>query len=180
MDRARARELAELGLPGFAVGFIAGTVSGFMAMVVGQPLGWAIIGVLTLGLPLGLLGAGYSILLALGLVRIGGFAPAALYWLFAFPLARLLQEVLTRFVLTGSPGLPADVLGFIAYQGLISAGFAFGFLWLHERIAPQLWRKQSDHNVAAAVAYQRYSHYAKLMYDQRQARSRRREASKSR
>ncbi|MET0132717.1 MAG: hypothetical protein ABW215_03900 [Kibdelosporangium sp.] len=180
MDRARVRELAEAGLPGFTVGFIAGTVAGFMAMVVGQPIGWAFVGVLTLGLPLGLLGAGYSVLLALGLVRIGGFAPAALFWLFGFPLARLLQEVLTRFVLTGTPGFPADLLGFVAYQGLISAGFAFGFLWLHERIAPQVWRKQAEHNVVSAGAYRRYSHYAKLMYDQRQARSRRREASKSR
>jgi hypothetical protein len=180
MDGARVREVAELGLPGFAVGFIAGAVAGVMAGIVGQPLGWAIVAVLTLGVPLGVLGAVYGVLLAHGKVRVGGFAPAALFWLIGFPLARLAHEVLTRLVLTGSPGLPPDVLGFLAFQGIISAGFAIGFLWMHERIAPQWWRRMSDHNPAAARVYDRYASHAKVMWDAKQARSRRREASRSR
>jgi hypothetical protein len=180
MQRARVHELAELGLPGFAVGFIAGTVAGLMALVVGQPVGWAVVAVATLGIPLGLLGAGYSVLIALGKVRLGGFAPACLYWLIGYPLARLTQEVLTRLVLTGEPGFPPDVLGFLAFQGIISAGFAFGFLWLHERLAPQWWRRMSDHNPAALRVYDRYASHARVMWEAREARKRRREASKSR
>jgi hypothetical protein len=75
-------------------------------------------------------------------VRAGGCAPACLYWLFGFPLARLVQEVMSHLVLTGSVTFPPDVLGFLAYQGIISAGFAIGFLWLHERIAPLWWRRR--------------------------------------
>jgi hypothetical protein len=177
---ARVRELAEVGRPGFAVGFIAGSVAGLMALIVGQPIGWAMVSALALGLPLGLLGAVYSILIALGKVRIGGFAPVCLFWLIGFPLSRLLQEVLTRLVLTGEPGGPPDVLGFLAYQGLISAGFAFGFLWMHERLAPQWWRRMSDHNPTALRVYERYASHARVMWEAREARKRRREASKSR
>ncbi|WP_143445997.1 hypothetical protein [Kibdelosporangium aridum] len=133
-----------LGFPGFAVGFLAGTAAGLMALVVGQPWAWAVVAVVTLGVPLGLFGGMYSVLLAYGKVRRGGFAPACLFWLFAFPLARLLQEVLTRLVLLGEPGLPPKAWGFLAFQAIISAGFAIGFLWLHERIAPQSWRRVSS------------------------------------
>jgi hypothetical protein len=160
----------EAGLPGFAVGFIAGMVAGLMAAVVGQPLGWAVLAAATLGVPLGLLGAGYSLLLAGSHVRLGGFAPACLYWLFGFPLARLLQEVITHLVLTGSVTFPRDTLGFLAYQGVISAGFAIGFLWLHERIAPRWWRQMSGHNPIAARAYNRYAVYAESVYAQRARR----------
>jgi hypothetical protein len=173
VDRTRL----EVALPGFAVGFVAGSVAGVMAAIVGQPLGWAVLAALTLGLPLGLLGAGYSLLLAGGHVRVGGFAPACLYWLAGFPVSRLIQEVTTRLVLTGKPGLPPDVLGFLAYQGIISAGFAIGFLWLHERLAPQWWRRMSEHNPVAARVYERYAVHAHAM---RSARVRRREGSRTR
>jgi hypothetical protein len=133
----------ELGLPGFAVGFMAGAAAGVMALVVGQPIGWAVVAVATLGIPLGLLGGVYSLLLVYGKVPAGRFAPACLFWLFAFPLSRLLQEVLTRLVLTGEPGFPPDVLGFLAFQAIISAGFAIGFLWLHDRAAPRWWLRLS-------------------------------------
>ena len=96
---------------------------------------------LSLGVPLALAGGGYTMLLINERVRLGGFAPAALYWLVAFPLCRLLHEVLTTLIITGAPALPPDPLGFLAFQGIISAGFAIGFLWLHERIAPRWWRR---------------------------------------
>ncbi|ONI86542.1 hypothetical protein ALI144C_11650 [Actinosynnema sp. ALI-1.44] len=183
MDRvvtAGPREWAEVGLPGFAVGFLAGTVAGLMALIVGQPVGWAMVAALAFALPLGALGAVYSMLLAAGKVRMGGFAPACLFWLVGFPLARLVQEVLTRLVLTGTPGFPPDALGFLAYQGIISAGFAIGFLWTHERLAPRWWHRMSGHNPAAARVYDRYASHARVMWEAREARNRRREASKSR
>ena len=53
----------------------------------------------------------------------------------AFPLARLIHETTVSLVLTGQVRLPADLAGFLAYQGIVSFGWAIGFLWLHERIA---------------------------------------------
>jgi hypothetical protein len=113
-----------IAAPGLIIGFGAGAVASLLAVAVGQP---ALIG-LALAVPLGLLGAVYSILEARGHVRRGGFAPACLYWLVGFPLARLVQELVTHL------SWPPGVLGFLAYQAVLSAGFAIGFLWLHERI----------------------------------------------
>lgn len=155
MDTTRLLRLGELAFPGFAVGFLAG---------------WALVSVLALGIPLGVFGAGYGLLAAFHKVRIGAFAPMALYWLIAFPLARLVHEAVTHLVLVGELGLPPDPLGFLAYQGLVSAGFAIGFLWLHERIAPRWWRRVSPHNPAAADIYAAYAAYARQVYEDRQAR----------
>jgi hypothetical protein len=118
--------------PGLVIGFGGGAVASLLAVAVGlSPLTG-----LALAVPLGLLGAGYSLLEAHGRVRRGGFAPACLYWLVGFPLARLIQEVVTHLA------LPPDLPGFLAYQAVISAGFAIGFLWLHERIRAgrRAWR----------------------------------------
>ncbi|CAM3589646.1 hypothetical protein KIPE111705_15775 [Kibdelosporangium persicum] len=128
------KRLVDASLPGFAVGFLAGSLAGLMAVVVGQPWSWALVAVVTLGVPLGLFGAAYSLLLASGKVPRGRFAPACLFWMVAFPVARLLQEVLTRLVFVGEPGLPPNAWGFLAYQAIISVGFAIGFLWVHERL----------------------------------------------
>lgn len=162
--------LARLTLPGLAVGFIAGVLAGGLAAFVGQPAGWALVSALTLGVPLGILGAGYTLLLVNGKVRLGGFAPAAAYWLIGFPLARLLHEVLTRFILTGQPGLPDDPLGFLAYQGIVSAGFAIGFLWLHERVAPRYWQRLAVHDADAREVYLKYAEHARAMFEASQRR----------
>jgi hypothetical protein len=166
--------LARLTFPGLVVGFIAGVLAGGLAAVVGQPAGWALVSALTLGVPLGLLGGGYTMLLIHDKVRLGGFAPAALYWLIGFPLARMLHEVLTRLILTGEPGLPTDPFGFLAYQGIVSAGFAIGFLWLHERIAPRWWQRLAAHDPDARKVYLKYAEHARVIFE---AKERRREAT---
>lgn len=155
--------LARLTLPGLAVGFIAGVVAGGLAAFVGQPAGWALVSALTLGVPLGLFGGGYTMLLIRGKVRLGGFAPAAAYWLIAFPVARLLHEVLTRLIIVGEPGLPPDPLGFLAYQGIVSAGFAIGFLWLHERVAPRYWQRLAQHDPEVREVYMKYAKHAQAV-----------------
>jgi hypothetical protein len=170
MSAMRLYRLAELTLPGLAVGFVAGVAAGGLAAFVGQPTGWALVSALTLAVPLALAGAGYTLLLINEKVRLGGFAPAALYWLVAFPVARLLHEVLTRLVLTGEPGLPPDPLGFLAYQGIVSAGFAIGFLWLHERLAPRWWRRVSEHNPRAREVYLRYAEHAQILFEAKERR----------
>lgn len=166
----RLFQLARLTLPGLAVGFIAGVVAGGLAAFVGQPAGWALVSALTLGIPLGLLGAGYTMLLINKKVRLGGFAPAAAYWLVGFPLARLLHEVLTHLILTGTPTLPPDLLGFLAYQGIVSAGFSIGFLWLHERVAPRYWARLAEHDPRARDVYLQYAKHAQLIVEQAERR----------
>ncbi|MQA10993.1 MAG: hypothetical protein GEU98_21045 [Pseudonocardiaceae bacterium] len=174
MDTAHLHRLGEVALPGFAVGLVGGVTAGGLAAVVGQPTGWALTTMLALGLPLALLGGGYGLLIAYGRVRIGGFAPVALYWLVGFPIARLIHEVATRAVLTGEPSLPNDLIGFLAYQGIVSAGFAIGFLWLHERLAPRWWRRVSGHNPLAERVYSGYAAHAEAMWEAKQARKRNR------
>jgi hypothetical protein len=164
MDLQRLRCLTEVALPGFAVGLLAGATAGGLAAIVGQPADWAAVTALTLGLPLGLLGGAYGLLIVFGKVRIGGFAPAALFWLVAFPLARLLQEVLTSLILGREQILPPDLLGFLAYQGIVSAGFAIGFLWLHERLAPRWWLRIAEHNPLAADVFDRYAAFARARF----------------
>lgn len=175
----RLYRLAELLLPGLAVGFIAGVAAGGLAGFVGQPLGWALVTGLALGVPLSLFGAGYTMLLVQNKVRLGGFAPAALYWLIAFPAARLLHEVLTAAILSGTPSLPPDLLGFLAYQGIVSGGFSFGFLWLHERVAPRYWQRISSRNPRAAEVYVRYAEHARIIFEAKERRKAMREQAKA-
>jgi hypothetical protein len=163
--------LARLTMPGLVVGFIAGVLAGGLAAFVGQPASWALVSALTLGVPLALLGSGYTMLLIQGRVRLGGFAPAALYWLVAFPFARLLHEVLTKFILAGELTLPPEPLGFLAYQGIVSGGFAIGFLWLHERIAPRWWQRLAVHDPEARGIYLRYAEHAKVMFEAKERRA---------
>jgi hypothetical protein len=174
----RFYRLAELAFPGILVGLIAGVTAGSLALLVGQPPSWALVTAMTLGVPLAVAGGGFGLLAAFGKVRMGGFAPAALYWLIAFPVARMLHEVLTRLVLTGKAGLPPDPLGFLAFQGIISAGFAIGFLWLHERVAPRWWHKVAPHNEQAGIVFARYAMHAQRMQKAKRARSKPRRAAK--
>lgn len=164
------RRMFLLTLPGLAIGFVAGAIAGGLAAFVGQPAGWALVAALSLGVPLALAGGGYTLLLINDRVRLGGFAPAAGYWLVAFPLCRLLHEVLTALVLTGSPTLPPDPLGFLAYQAIVSAGFAIGFLWLHERLAPRWWRRLAGRDEAAERVYLRYAEHAQAVFEARERR----------
>ncbi|MDX8029005.1 hypothetical protein SK803_02230 [Lentzea sp. BCCO 10_0856] len=125
-------------VPGAFVGLAAGLIAGGLAALVGQPLGWALVTTVALGLPLGALGGGFGLLVAAGRLPAGRFAPVALYWLVGFPLARLMHEITVSLVLTGRVRLPSDLAGFLAYQGIVSFGWAIGFLWLHERISMRL------------------------------------------
>ncbi|MCI2417501.1 hypothetical protein MOQ72_08700 [Saccharopolyspora sp. K220] len=127
---------SQITTPGLVIGTVAGLFAGGLAMVSGMPPSWAVVTAVTLGLPLVVLGAGCSVLRARGVLRSGAFAPVALYWLIAFPIARLFQEVATRLVLSEQFALPPDLLAFLAFQGLVSVGFAIGFVWVQER----MWR----------------------------------------
>jgi hypothetical protein len=163
MVTPKVRQLAEFSVPAAAVGVAAGLVAGGLAAFVGQPAGWAIITGLGLAAPLVLLGAGYAVLLALGKVPAGVFAPAAVYWVIGFPLALLVHEVVTQWTVTGTPGLPAEPWKFLAFRALLSMGFAIGFLWMHEQIGRHWWPRITDHNSYARHCVEQYIELASSM-----------------
>lgn len=143
MDRppSRGTGAGTIGLrrvvaPGLVIGLVGALVVDALAVLAGAPAGWAAVTAVALGLPLAAFGIGCSVLRARGALRTGAFAPVALYWLVAFPLARLVQDVTTRLVLDGRFALPPQPAAFLAYQALISVGFAIGFVWVQER----MWR----------------------------------------
>ncbi|MPZ96840.1 MAG: hypothetical protein GEU96_18515 [Propionibacteriales bacterium] len=103
---------------------------------------------------------GYNLLLAAGHVRLGGVAPAALYWLVAFPLASAMHEILFDVASGRSISLPDAVVPFLVYQAIISVGFAIGFVWLHEYVFPRWWIQVRDHNPIAARYVEQYTRQA--------------------
>jgi len=163
MAAVDVKQLAQFCVPAASVGVAAGVVAGGLGAFVGQPLGWAFITGLGLAVPLALLGAGYAVLLALGKVPTGVFAPAAVYWAIGFPLALLIHSVVTEWVVTGSPGLPAEPWKFLAFRALLSMGFAIGFLWMHEQIGRHWWPRIMDRNVYAHKCVEQYVHLADSM-----------------
>lgn len=170
------RDRLELAVPGAVVGATGGLIAGALSAFVGHPYGWAVTTALAMAVPLGLLGGGYGLLAGSGRFRLGVFAPAALYWLIGFPLARLAAETSTGALLGGGFTPPADVLGFLAYQGIVSFGWAIGFLWLHERIAPHWLDRVRSRNALAQQWYERYVTHARVLREA-SARSRRRRAA---
>lgn len=180
MSSSRARDLAEVGVPGAAIGAVGGVVVGLLALVVGQPAGWAAVSALTLGLPLALLGGGYGMLVARGWFRPGVFAPVALYWMAGFPLARLLHETVTPVLLGGNATPPDGVLTFLVFQALVSMGFAIGFIWLHERVAPLWLMRIQGHNPDAQRVFVTYAEHAEAMWVARERKRARRQAGRDR
>ena len=160
---ADLKQLAEYCLPAASVGAAAGVIAGGLAAFVGQPLGWAVLTGLGLGVPLILFGSGYAVLVALGKVPAGVFAPAAVYWVIGFPLALLVHSVATEWVVTGAPGLPPEPWKFLAFRALVSMGFAIGFLWMHEQIGRHWWPRILDRNEYAQRTVQQYVHLAQAL-----------------
>ena len=174
MSVTQARQLAEVSATGAVIGVLGGAVVGGMAALVGQPVAWALAGAVALGVPLGLLGAAYGVLVALGHAKPGMFAPAALLWFVGFPLARLAHETLTPVLLGGNPTPPDDVVTFLAFQALVSMGFAIGFIWLYERITPAWLVQIKDHNPYAQRVYARYVAHAEAVWAAREHKRARR------
>ncbi|BBL78348.1 hypothetical protein Rxycam_02980 [Rubrobacter xylanophilus DSM 9941] len=173
MDTTSARLIAEVAFPGAAIGLGAGMVAGGVAAVAGLPPGYVVLTTLGLGLPLALFGAGYDLLLASGRIRLGGVTPAVFYWLPAFPLARLFHEAFLDLGLGRGVALPEALPQFVAYQAILSTGFAIGFLWLHEHLGPLWWPRIRDHNPVAARYVHLYTRHAAAMEHRRRAKKRR-------
>lgn len=139
----------ELLFPGFVIGLAAGLIAGGLAVVAHLPVGYVLGTSVGLGLPLALAGAGYSALLAAGRIRMGGVAQAAVYWVVGFPAARAVHEFVLDVTFHRPLALPNGTLAFLGFQALVSVGFAIGFIWLHERIAPVWWVRIRHRNPRA-------------------------------
>jgi len=157
---ARPRDTAQAVLPGLLIGLACGVVIGLLVLAGDVSPVRAAVAVLALGLPLAAAGAGYDLLLIKGRMGIGVFAPAAGYWLVLFPLSRLADEVLSDAVNARPVALPEGVLPFLAYQAVLSLGFAIGFVLLHENAAPRWWLRVRDGNPVAAELIERYKEHA--------------------
>jgi len=157
MTNSKMRLLAEFSVPALAIGGLATLGAFVLSFVAGQPAGWAVLTALALGVPIGLFGSGYALLVASGKVPIGVFTPCAALWAVGFPLSRLTQEVVTVWLFTGSPGLPlGSFWGFLLYQAILSMGFAIGYLWLHEQLGRYWWPKVMNHNPYAFRSVERH------------------------
>ena len=143
------RQVVELTLPGVAIGLLGGVILGLIVAAGGQPLDVALFAGLTLGVPLGVAGAGYEILVAKGRIPLGMLTPVALYWAVAFTLARVFQTALLDLYAGSDVAVPYGWLDFLAYQALVSVGFGIGYWWLHENFAPLWWIRIRERNPVA-------------------------------
>ena len=168
MNQTQARNTAELVVPGLLIGIIAGAAAGGMAILAGLPAGYVVATTVGLGVPLAAFGAGYSLLLASGRIRLGGVAPAALYWLFAFPVARCVHEILVDVLSGRAVALPDGVVKFVVYQAIVSVGFAVGFIWMHEYVFGRWWVRVRDHNPVASRYVAQYTRQASRTSAQKQ------------
>ncbi|NJP89996.1 hypothetical protein HCN51_11140 [Nonomuraea sp. FMUSA5-5] len=159
------RHSLELALPGASIGAVAGAMAGGLTLLAGQSAGMAGLAALALATPLALFGGLYGMLLGHGVFRPGTFGPIGLYWMAAFPVSRLAQEIL---VPTG--GLAEGAGPFLAYQAMISLGFAIGFLWMHERIMPQWLVRRAGDNPLAGELLQKYLRFARIVRARKSAR----------
>ncbi|MFI9838080.1 hypothetical protein ACIHFD_13660 [Nonomuraea sp. NPDC051941] len=158
------RHSLELALPGASIGAVAGAMAGGLTLFAGQPTGMAALSALSLAVPLALFGGLYGVLLGHGVFRPGTFGPVGLYWVAAFPVSRLAQESLVGI------GLADGVLPFLAYQAMVSLGFAIGFVWLHERIMPYWLIRRAAANPLAKDLLGLYVRHAGMLRARKGAR----------
>jgi len=157
-------------VPSYVIGAAAALIAGGLAAIAGQPSGWAVITGLALGVPIAVLGAGYTTLIALQKAPVGVFAPAAAYWFLAFPVAMLVHSVVTEWLFTGAPGLPEGALWqFLAYNAILSMGFAIGFIWSHEFLGRQWWPRIREHNRYALICVEEYKGLATVLRERSDA-----------
>jgi hypothetical protein len=184
MTTSKMRVLAEFCVPAFAIGGLATLGAFALSSVAGVPVGWAVLTSLALGVPIGLFGAAYAVLVAIGKAPIGVFTPCAALWAVGFPLARLTQEIVTAWLFTGSPGLPqGSFWGFLLYQAILSTGFAIGYLWLHEQLGRYWWPRVMDHNPYALRSVERHVQSSEAIREREEATKegrRQRRAAKAR
>ena len=162
------RQIAELALPGATIGLLGGVIAGVMAAVGGLTLGVTLIAAVALALPLALGGAGYDLLVARGRIPLGPLAPVAIYWAVAFPVARIIHASIVNVSAGDRVAVPHGWLDFVVYQMLLSVGFAIGFWWLHQNLAPRWWFRLRDRNPVASHFMHQQLQFVHWLHEERQ------------
>jgi hypothetical protein len=128
-------------------GAIAALVTGVLMAAIAAPTGGlseSMLGIVALTLPLLLAGVFYGWLLDSGRLRVG-FGPGILYWVVAFPVARLSQELMVG---SGTMSL-SEVLGdFMIFQAFVGGAFGLGFFLLHNQISA--WMSKEERGAAGS------------------------------
>jgi hypothetical protein len=167
-------QVRELALPGAVVGLIGGLIAGGLAAAGGLSLAIVLVAVVALAVPLAVGGAAYDILLAKGRVPLGTLAPAALLWIVAFPVSRVIHAAALAVVGHESVVVPHGWLDFVVYQALVAVPFAIGFWWLHENFAPRWWFHIRERNPVADHFVRVQLQYAGAAEEEKERRRQRR------
>lgn len=144
------RQVAELMVPGAAIGVFAGLIAGGLGVMGGLPFAVIVMAVVSLALPLAIGGAIYDLLVTMGRIPLGPLAPMAMFWIIGFPLARIANAALVNTVAGDPIAVPHGWLDFIVYNMLLSVGFAIGFWYMHQNYAPRWWFYLRGRNPVAA------------------------------
>jgi hypothetical protein len=166
----------ELMLPGALIGLIGGMIAGGLAGAAGLSLPVVLVAIVGLAVPLALGGAAYDILLAKGRLPLGTLAPAALLWIVAFPVSRVIHAAALAVVGGESVAVPHGWADFVVYQVLVSVPFAIGFWWLHENFAPRWWFHIRERNPVADHFVRVQLQYAGAAEEEKERRRQRRAA----
>ena len=144
------RQMLELTVPGIAIGILCGIITGGALAAGGLALDVALFAGVALAVPIGLAGGVFELLLARGRFPLSALTPVVLFWVVAFPLARIVHAGVLDVYAGESVAVPHGWLDFIVYQVLLSVAFGIGYWWLHENFAPRWWYHLRDRNPVAA------------------------------
>jgi hypothetical protein len=143
------RQVAELSAPGAAIGLLGGVIAGGLLAISGLSLPITLLASVLLAVPLALAGAVYEILLAKGRIPMGTVAGAAMVWVIAWPVIRVVHGAVVDLIAGNGIATPNGILGFFIYQAIVAVPFAIGFWWLHENFAPRWWFRIRNRNPVA-------------------------------
>jgi len=143
------RQVAELSVPGAAIGLLGGVIAGGLLAISGLSLAITLLAGVLLAVPLAIAGAAYEILLAKGRLPMGTLSGAAMLWAVAWPVIRVVHGAVVDLIAGNGIATPNGILGFFVYQVIVSVPFAIGFWWLHENFAPRWWFHIRDRNPVA-------------------------------
>src|SRR6185312_14432754 len=170
------RQVAELSAPGAAIGLLGGVIAGGLLAISGLALPVTLVAGFLLAAPLALAGAVYEILLAKGKIPLGTVAGAAMVWVVAWPLIRVVHGAIVDLIAGNGIATPNGILSFFVYQAIVAVPFAIGFWWLHENFAPRWWFRIRDRNPVANHFIRVQLQYAGAAEEEKQAQKERRAA----
>jgi len=169
-------QVLELSAPGAAIGLLGGVIAGGLLAISGLSLPITLVAGFLLAVPLAMAGAIYEILLVKGKIPMGTVAGAAMVWVVAWPVIRVVHGAIVDLIAGNGIATPNGILGFFIYQALVAVPFAIGFWWLHENFAPRWWFRIRDRNPVANHFIRVQLQYADAAEDEKERQSARRAA----